>query len=376
MPRLHQPVITLNATWLRYPPGAELHTATSGKVTGLRAVYLTLDYGDVAGCSEVRTNISYLTGVPRRALEAEIAERTASVALSNNPQADRERLDVILPSASAGLRLLLETALADAAARRNGTTVSGLLRGGTPELRARTNQTLFLGNDEAVLARADAYVARGFTQLKLRLGADTPERDLARLRLLRDRFGDRIVLSADVNCQWNRETAKRLAPALVELGLDYLEQPLAAEDLDGALALAADQPLAVMLDEGASDLEAVARIGKRAPVKGRVMVHLKLAKLGGLDRLAAAVDCARGAGLGVMIGQMNEGALATATTLAAVASLRPARAELYGADGLVNDPFSGLVYANGEVMATGSHGFGVERSRALEQFIAGEQFSE
>ncbi|CAK8737354.1 hypothetical protein SODG_001077 [Sodalis praecaptivus] len=50
-----------------------------------------------------------------------------------------------------------------------------------------------------------------------------------------------------------------------------------------------------------------------------------------------------------MIGQMNEGAAATAAALHVTHLTRPRFAELYGADGLGDDPVSGLRYQHGTV---------------------------
>lgn len=352
------PVVRLSAAWLHYAPGYEVFTATSGKLRGLRAVYLTLDYGDVIGRSEIRTNIAYLSGVDPDELERRIWQACGALALSDDPAGDRARVDAILPGAPTGVRLLVETALADAAARRAGVSAAALLAGGAspPALRSPTNQTLFLLSDADLLARAETYVRRGFRALKLRMGAGDPAQDLARARLLRERLGATAELSCDANGGWSRETAARMAAALKELDFDYVEQPLPAEDLDGAVALTRATGMRVMLDESVAGLEAVRRA---AETRAGLMLHLKLAKLGGLDRLMAAAKIARENGAAIMVGQMNEGALATATALAAAAALSPERAELYGGDNLVDDPFEGLTYRDGFVEAAGDVGYGV-----------------
>lgn len=334
-----------------------MQTAVSGRVDALREVYLSLDYGDVVGRAEARTNIAYLTGIDEAALERRIETGLAGLALSASPEADRARLDDILPDAPPALRLLVENALLDAAARRAGASVATVLAGAPAPLASRTNQTLFLAPDDVTLARAEAYAARGFLDLKLRMGAGAPADDLRRARALRDRLGARLALSVDANGRWDRETARRMADALFEIGADYVEQPLPADDLDGLAALARGCRLGIMLDESVGTLACVARA---LDIHGGFLVHLKLAKLGGLDRLMAAARLAESRGAGVMVGQMNEGALATAAALAAAAAIRPAHAELYGADGLVDDPFEGLRYGEGRVEAGGPTGFGVE----------------
>jgi len=57
------------------------------------------------------------------------------------------------------------------------------------------------------------------------------------------------------------------------------------------------------------------------------------------------------AGIPFMIGQMNEGAAATAAALHVACATSPAFAELYGADGLIDDPVSGVSYTAGTAHA-------------------------
>ena len=86
--------------------------------------------------------------------------------------------------------------------------------------------------------------------------------------------------------------------------------------------------------------------------------HLKLVKAGGLDRMLAAAASFRAAGHDVMVGQMNEGNLATAAALSAAAAIAPPFAELYGADGLSDDPACPLHYGGGRVRAPDPIGIG------------------
>jgi hypothetical protein len=63
--------------------------------------------------------------------------------------------------------------------------------------------------------------------------------------------------------------------------------------------------------------------------------HLNLAKLGGLDRLIAGGRRLKAAGIGVM-----------------------AYVELYGADGLIDDPAGVLTYAEGALVLSSGSGLG------------------
>jgi L-alanine-DL-glutamate epimerase-like enolase superfamily enzyme len=302
------------------------------------------------GAGEIRTNIAYLTGLDGgRLRDAAVGAVRRFPWGMARPAALLERLDAELGEVPSGARLLVECVLQDAAAREAGTSIAARLtdRPGGAIVRA-TNQTIFRADPDAAVGRAAAYVERGFLDLKLRVGFGDLDREILTLRRLRARLGPAVRLSADANGRLDRAQALRLAAVLAELGADYLEQPLPAGDTAGLQDLARAAPLPVMLDESAGDLAAVERI---VHWDVPVLVHLKLAKLGGIDRLCAAAARLRTAGLGYMVGQMNEGALATAVALQAAVATDAPRAELYGADGLVDDPCQGLRYGRGTVEA-------------------------
>ncbi|MGH6954577.1 MAG: enolase C-terminal domain-like protein, partial [Alphaproteobacteria bacterium] len=88
--------------------------------------------------------------------------------------------------------------------------------------------------------------------------------------------------------------------------------------------------------------------------------------------IAPALEAARlvaDAGLGVMVGQMNEGRLATAAAAHLAMAARPRYAELYGADGLVDDPAEGLAYDGGAVRLAHAPGVGVALDRARTRIL-------
>lgn len=349
---------------LHYAGGMAVHTASSGAVLALEALYLVLDDGEHAGIGEVRLNIAYLTGLaPQVVLDA--AARCVSAAHWPDDDAGlRAFVAALPPEVPAPVRMLVDLAIHDLLARRAGVPVARLLGGAGP-VRYRTNQTLFFSDMPTFQRRCAAYVTRGFTELKIRIGADL-QADLARLRWLRDRFGGGVALSADANGQWDEPAALAALEQLAPFGLDYVEQPVPAGDWAMLERVAARSPVTLMLDESLADMEACRRLAQmeRAP-----MAHLKLVKLGGLAALCEAARLLQGAGVGLMIGQMNEGAIATAAALHAACALTPRFAELYGADGLMDDPASGLVYDGGSVglaMADRA-GFGLGFDMALTQ---------
>lgn len=99
------------------------------------------------------------------------------------------------------------------------------------------------------------------------------------------------------------------------------------------------------------------------------MAHLKLVKMGGIAPTMAAARRLTAAGVPFMIGQMNEGGAATAAALHVARACQPAYAELYGADGLGNDPVHGLSYHQGLLSSPPGAGLGIHFTPSRTEFI-------
>jgi L-alanine-DL-glutamate epimerase-like enolase superfamily enzyme len=120
--------------------------------------------------------------------------------------------------------------------------------------------------------------------------------------------------------------------------------------------LAKQSPVPVMLDESMTSSKDVDRV---ISIGGQLAAHLKLIKFGGLRPLIAAGKKLTAAGIPIMVGQMNEGALATAAAAHAAIALQALGNELYGADGIINDPAEALVYQDGKVILPEAPGIGL-----------------
>jgi L-alanine-DL-glutamate epimerase-like enolase superfamily enzyme len=348
--------VSLHAADLTYGNGLTLHTATSGSVPALRALYLRLEHNELTAIGEVRVNIAYLNHLSEAEVTAAAIDATGAIDWDADPAERLARFDTWAGGFLAPVRMLIDMALHDLAAKRAGKPLADWLGRtlGGPVIHA-TNQTLFFSSFDDFAARANAYVERGFTDLKVRVGVDLDD-DLRRICYLRQRFGDRVTIAADANGQWSTTAAIEALNALAPHHLAYVEQPIAPGRWDAIAELAEASPIRIMLDESAAEPDDIARI--RA-LKGSVSAHLKLVKLGGIQATLSAARQLSEASVPFMIGQMNEGAAATAAALHVAAVSRPSFAELYGADGLVDDPVSGITYHDGCVEIDGRPGLGV-----------------
>ena len=119
---------------------------------------------------------------------------------------------------------------------------------------------------------------------------------------------DPAPLRVDANEGWTLEAARELMPALVELGVELVEQPFPAADLDSFRALRELAPRPpVVVDEGCHDLRDVAGVAGYADA-----ITVKLAKSGGPREALRMIHAARALGLRVMLGCMIESQLGIA----------------------------------------------------------------
>ncbi|WP_223622710.1 mandelate racemase/muconate lactonizing enzyme family protein [Microbacterium sp. EST19A] len=222
---------------------------------------------------------------------------------------------------NAAARSAVECAVADLAARERGSSVAGLLRrdGTAAPSRLRTDMTLSTAAPAELAARAEEHVAAGFGCLKIK--ASAAQDTVAGLRAVRAAVGPAITLRIDANQAWDAESAIRVIRALEDAGLEieFVEQPVAAHDIDDLAAVAAAVDTPIMADESVRTARDVRMIADRGAA---ALVNLKLAKTGGLAEAVVAAEAARVAGLGVVIGCMMEshvGVTAAAHLASAVA---------------------------------------------------------
>jgi len=92
--------------------------------------------------------------------------------------------------------------------------------------------------DEKIVANARAAVGQGFKALKLKVGSDDLERDLRRVRLIRDAVGEEVKLMVDANQQWTWPMAVDACRRLAYLGVYWIEEPTHPDDVLGHQRLA------------------------------------------------------------------------------------------------------------------------------------------
>jgi L-alanine-DL-glutamate epimerase-like enolase superfamily enzyme len=142
------------------------------------------------------------------------------------------------------------------------------------------------------------------------------------------------------------------ATELARIGVEFLEQPVAADDVEGLAYVRERTDVPVFADESCPTSEQLPVV---APAVDGVVI--KLMKCGGLVEAVRMARMARELGLKTMIGCMMESSLAI-TAAAHIAPLMD-YADLDSALMMTNDPFTGVRIDRGRMSLPEEAGLGV-----------------
>jgi muconate cycloisomerase len=213
----------------------------------------------------------------------------------------------------------IESALFDAVGKTLGLPAVQLMGGAVRET-IPVLWTLASGDPEQEIQEAEGKIAaRLHNTFKVKIGAQPPEADLARLRRLATALQGRATLIVDANQAWDETTALRCLPVLAELGVTLVEQPLPAWNIQGMARLRSRSTVPLMADEcvfSPHEMLDVVRAGAAD------VVSLKLVKHGGLLATRDVAAVAQAAGIGLYGGCLLESSIGAAAHLQVFAGLR------------------------------------------------------
>jgi L-alanine-DL-glutamate epimerase-like enolase superfamily enzyme len=189
----------------------------------------------------------------------------------------------------------LNMALWDARGRREKKPIHQLIGAGVPKLQ--TTYTVSLSDHDTMQKRAEEAAHLPF--LKVKLGRDA-EFDLEAMRRIK-KAAPKATLRVDANAGWSLDTAKAIIPKLADMGVEYVEQPLAIGNLEELAKLNRDAALPIFVDEDAQDVASLKALrGKCAGI------NIKLMKCGGLSEALKMITFAGDEGWMIMVGCMIE----------------------------------------------------------------------
>lgn len=259
---------------------------------------------------------------------------------------------------NAAARSAVECAAVDLDAQDRALPVVRVLGGAADVSGIRTDMTLSAGAPAQTAALAGEHAEAGFRCLKIKASAEHDT--VAVLAAVRSVIGRDVALRIDANQAWDAATAIRIIRACEDAGLalEFVEQPVAAHDLDALARVTAAVDTPIMADESVRTALDVRRIAERGAAH---LVNLKLAKTGGLVEAASAARTAVEAGLGVVFGCMMESHVGVTAAAHLAAAFAPEIVhDLDAALWLRRSPVAGGIHSTGDTLDLGTaSGFGI-----------------
>jgi L-Ala-D/L-Glu epimerase len=188
--------------------------------------------------------------------------------------------------------------------------------------------------------------------LKIKLGNPAGiGADCQMMLAIKDEMPD-AKLTVDANGGWNLTDAIYMSQWLADLGVAYLEQPLAWGDEARLADLKRQSPLPIFVDESCFTSHDLPGLIDR--IDG---INIKLMKAGGLTEAIRMIHVARAHGLQVMFGCYSDTVLAN--TAAAHLSPLADYLDLDSHLNLIDDPFIGAKLSAGRLIPGNLAGLGV-----------------
>jgi muconate cycloisomerase len=206
----------------------------------------------------------------------------------------------------------------DLVGRATGVPVHALL-GGKRRDRVSTLWMISGGTVDADVREAKALLAAGYVAYKIKVGVNSPEIDIERTRRVCETLGAGFLISSDANQGWTADEGERYVRGVADTLLDFFEQPVRQDDLEGMTRIAKASRVRICADEGIHSLEHIRRHHAAGAASG---VSLKTIKLGGLRGVMEAGRLCAELGMDVNVAcKTAESSIASAAAVHIAAAL-------------------------------------------------------
>ena len=236
---------------------------------------------------------------------------TNSLAAYNSTPAAKHGIELALLNLLARIQnLSLSQLLANA--------VNGKVRNHVP-----VNAVIGAIAPELAASKAKEYIDQGYRCLKIKVGTKDFASDLRRVEAVRFQVGNDIQIRIDANQGWSVAEAIANLNSLESLQIEYVEQPVAALDLQGMAMVRRSQSIPVAADESVNNLTQLQRVIDNQSAD---IIILKPMALGGILTAQRAALIAFQSGLDVVVTTTIDGAIAYQGAFDLAASLPIKRA--------------------------------------------------
>ena len=316
--------IDVRLTFQRTLSKGPVSKASRDKLVGAPILLRVESNEGVVGFGQVRPPTPWL-GETTDSIVSAVRHYYGPALLGADPSARQDRgsrLDAVLPGNSVA-QAGLDIALHDLTGKTLGLPVYAVLGGSRRSIPLDWSVSLNPRDamiDEAVRAVRD----HGVHIICIKVGAAGQwTSDVETFRAVRAAVGEDVEIGIDPNEGYDLATAIRVARALENDRIAYIEQPLTRVDVNGLRDLRAAAGVPILLDESAITVVDALRLAEAGACSGFV---LKLWKSGGFANAVKMAVVAEAAGLAVTVGGVAHGSVLEAAACAHLYSSLPVRA--------------------------------------------------
>ena len=207
-----------------------------------------------------------------------------------------------------------------------------------------TDYTIGIDTIDVMIEKMEKF--SNWPVFKIKLGTD---KDTDIIRALRERTT--AIFRVDANCAWGVEETIRNSIVMKELGVEFIEQPIPAENWEGMKEVLRKSALPVIADESCiveADVDRCAGYFHG--------INIKLTKCGGMTPALRMIKKAKELGLKLMVGCMGESTIG----ISAIAHLAPLLdyVDMDSTLLLDEDLADGLTFDQGHAVYTSKPGLG------------------
>jgi len=328
-------------------PLRHVFTISRGSVSVQETMVVQLESNGLFGYGEATTNSFYGATIPNMTSAIDSVRSVVEGGSIGGPLQLIDQISRKLPKEKYAKFALnaIDQAIHDLWGKKAGAPVYRLW-GLTTDKIPMSDYTLGIDTIDKMIAKMNEMP--GWPIYKIKLGTSD---DLGIVRELRKHTD--AIFRVDANCGWTAEQTIEFAPAMKELGVEFIEQPLPPEDVDGAVRAYEKSVLPLVADENCVMEEDVDKCAGK--FHG---INIKLVKCGGLATGRRMAARARELGLKVMAGCMTESTVG----ISALAQMLPLLdyVDMDGAVLIAKDIATGIRLERGKCTYPKVNGTGVE----------------
>jgi len=168
-----------------------------------------------------------------------------------------------------------------------------------------TDYTISIGDKDKMVRDAIKIKERGFQIIKVKLG-ESKEKDVERIRLIREAIGTDITMRIDANQGWDTDEAIQTLVALAPFDIQHCEEPIPRWNFMELSKVKAQSPIPIMADESCCDHHDARRL---IDLNACDLFNIKLGKSSGFFKALKIIKIAEQAGLKIQVGGFLESRL-------------------------------------------------------------------